>query len=105
MHPAAQSTSGAGAGLASEASAAHRLQVEVIYNGMRADLHYDPHELGRVLFEQACHAFGIPTGERDQLGLYLPDNSTEVRSDIPVAQSGVTPAARLILRPRRASGG
>lgn len=88
-----------------ETAAPSKLQVGVVYNGMTREVHYNPHEQGRVLFEQACHVFEIPEQERGALGLFLSDNATEVRPDMPVEESGVTPGSTLLLRPREVSTG
>jgi hypothetical protein len=87
------------------ATAPSRLAVQVIYNGVPQGLAYEPHERARALFEQACNAFGIPAGEREQLALYQPDNTTEVPLDSSVEEAGVKPDTTLILRPREAGGG
>lgn len=82
-----------------------KLKVDVTHNGMTRVVHYNQHEHGSVLFEQACHAFGIHPPDRGPLALYLPDNTTEVPPNVPVEQGGVRPDTTLILRPREASTG
>lgn len=82
-----------------------KLKVEVFYNGLVHDFPYVAQQRGRALFEKACAKFGIPPGEQDALGLYLPDDTTEVNLDASLEQAGVEPDTRLILRPRRQAGG
>jgi hypothetical protein len=89
----------------SEVTAPSKLEVGVMHNGISRALPYHPHEHGHALFEHACHAFEIHPRDRGTLALYLPDNSTEVPSDIPIKQGGVRPDTTLILRPREASTG
>lgn len=83
--------------------APNKLAVSVLYNGMTEPVDYDPHEHGQALFEQACSKFPIPAGQRANLALYLPDNTTEVPLGASVQQGGVQPKTTLILRPRQSS--
>lgn len=88
-----------------QAEAAVHLEVGVLYNGMTRNVRYHPRELGRALFERACHVFEIKPPERGPLALFLPDNATEVRPDVTAEEAGVRPDTTLILRPREASTG
>lgn len=74
-------------------------------NGLNDEFPYVAHERVRALFEKACGKFGIPPGQREALGLYMPDNTTEVGLDASLEQAGVTPETTLILRARRQAGG
>ena len=71
--------------------APHKLTLAVVYNGVPKPLSYKPHEHGRVLFEHACHAFGIHEHERKELALFLPDNTTEVPLDVPLERPASSP--------------
>lgn len=84
--------------------APNRLAVFVLYNGLTESIDYEPHEHGQALFEQACSKFQIPAGQRADLALYLPDNTTEVPLGASIEQGGVQPNTTLTLRPRRSSG-
>lgn len=91
--------------MATETKAPSKLKVGVLYNGLTEEFPYVAQQRARALFQKACAEFGIPPGQRGALGLYLPDDATEVNLDASLEQAGVEPDTTLILRPRRQAGG
>lgn len=91
--------------MSTEAAAPTRLKVDVIYNAVTRAFEYRPHERGRALFEHAEREFHIPPPERENLRLYLPDDTTEVDLELPLERAGVKPDTTLTLRPPSSGGG
>jgi hypothetical protein len=88
-----------------ETAAPPNLKVDVNYVGVTRPVAYHPHELARHLYNEAFRHFHVPDGERDNLVLYLPDNTTEINPDVAQEKAGVLPDTTLVLRPRGAGGG
>jgi hypothetical protein len=91
--------------VAQETEAPSKLKVDVIYNAVSRPFDYRPHERARALFEQATNEFQIPPAERENVRLYLPDDTTEVDLGLSLEQAGVKPDSTLTLRSPRPSGG
>jgi hypothetical protein len=81
------------------------LKVGVNYIGAVLSFTYRPHERGRALLVEAESEFHIPPAERQNLRLYLPDDSTEVDLEQSLEQAGVKPDTTLTLRPPASGGG
>jgi hypothetical protein len=91
--------------MTSETVAPPHLKVDINYAGVPRLVAYHPHELARHLYDEAFREFHIPDGERGDLVLYLPDNTTEINPDVTEEKAGVVPDTTLVLRPRGAGGG
>lgn len=87
------------------AAAPTKLKIDIIYNAVTRPFEYQPHEHGRVLLEHAEHEFHIPPAERENLRLYLPDDTTEVALELPLEKAGVKPDTTLTLRSPSPGGG
>jgi hypothetical protein len=90
--------------MSQDIAAPARLKVEILYVGVTHAVAYHPHEHARSLYREAFAAFEIPEPERDQLELYLPDNTTLVNPDETVEKAGVKPDTTLIMRARSGGG-
>lgn len=84
--------------MSTAAVAPTKLKVDIIYNAVTRAFDYRPHERGRALLDHAEHEFHIPPPERENLRLYLPDDTTEVDLELPLERAGVKPDTTLTLR-------
>jgi len=89
----------------SETAVLSKLKVDVMYNAVTRPFEYRPHERGRALLEHAEHEFHIPPAERENLRLYLPDDTTEVDLELTLEKAGVKPDTTLTLRSPNPGGG
>jgi hypothetical protein len=80
-----------------------RFQVFVIYNGLQHGFAVELHELVRLLREQALRVFGIHQNQHT-FALYT-EAGVELREDVTIAQAGIRPDEKLLLRPRAVLGG
>jgi hypothetical protein len=87
-----------------DTAAPAKLKVEILYVGVTRAVAYHPHERARSLYHESYLAFEIPEPEREQLELYLPDNTTLVNPDLTVEEAGVKPHTSLIMRARSGGG-
>ena len=77
--------------------------VTVIYNGLEKALEYNPHAAVQSLLQHSIRSFGI-TQNAHLLGLFT-TGGVELKDQDNLEAIGVTPGARLLLRPSAVRGG
>lgn len=78
-------------------------EVIVIYNGVSKEVEVNPNQAVQALLQHSLNVFGIKES-RENFGLFTTEG-VEVNLESSVEDAGIDADSRLLLRPRRVSGG
>lgn len=89
--------------MSTQTAVGHKVQIEVLYNGLAKPLAVEPHQQMTAVVELAAHLFGI-TQNVHTLALFRPDG-TEIAVNQSAEAAHIKAGERLALRPSAVRGG